>query len=100
MAGEVAYYTYIYAKVEKEHFQEVTSHTRSAYLAGRALSGVVSQIIVYFNIMSYYHLQYLSLGGLLSASVWAMMLPSVKQSVYFHQNTVTQSSVDLNEPID
>lgn len=63
MAGEVAYYTYIYAKVDTEHFQEVTSHTRSAYLAGRALSGIVSQVIVYFQLLSYYQLQFLTLFG-------------------------------------
>lgn len=66
MAGEVAYYTYIYAKVDKEHFQEVTSFTRSAYLVGRALSGIVSQIIVYFNLTSYMGLQWLTVGGRLS----------------------------------
>ncbi|XP_054273212.1 thiamine transporter 1-like isoform X2 [Macrosteles quadrilineatus] len=97
MAGEVAYYTYIYAKVDTEHFQEVTSHTRSAYLAGRALSGIVSQIIVYFNLFSYYQLQFLTLSGLLAATAWSVLLPSVDKSMYFHQTRDTmQSEADLH----
>lgn len=85
MAGEVAYYTYIYAKVDKEHFQEVSSHTRSAYLAGRCVSGIVSQSLIYFG-FSYYYLQFFTLGGLILAALWALLLPPVERSVYFHRH--------------
>lgn len=84
MACEVAYYTYIYAKVDKEHFQEVSSHTRSAYLAGRCVSGIVSQTLIYFG-FSYYHLNFFTLGGLILAALWALLLPPVERSVYFHR---------------
>uniref|UniRef100_A0A1B6CPJ0 Major facilitator superfamily (MFS) profile domain-containing protein n=2 Tax=Clastoptera arizonana TaxID=38151 RepID=A0A1B6CPJ0_9HEMI len=86
MAGEVAYYTYIYAKVDKEHFQAVTSFTRSAYLAGRAICGLVAQIIVTFNIATYMGLQWLTLGGLSLALFWAIFLPKVERSIYFHRD--------------
>ncbi len=36
---EVAYYTYIYAKVERKYYQRVTSFTRASLLMGRFLSG-------------------------------------------------------------
>jgi thiamine transporter 2/3 len=36
---EVAYFTYIYAKVEKKFYQRVTSLTRASLLFGRFLSG-------------------------------------------------------------
>nr|CAD7441102.1 unnamed protein product [Timema bartmani] len=62
-ATEVAYYTYIYAQVDKKHYQKVTSHTRTAYLLGRAVSGVVSQILVSLKLMDYHQLNYLTLGG-------------------------------------
>uniref|UniRef100_T1I4G6 Uncharacterized protein n=1 Tax=Rhodnius prolixus TaxID=13249 RepID=T1I4G6_RHOPR len=60
-ACEVAYYTYIYAKVDKEHYQEVSSHTRASYLIGRALSGILSQILVSTG-FSYLSLNYFTLG--------------------------------------
>lgn len=63
MATEVAYYTYIYAKVDKEHYQLVTSHTRAAILGGRALSGVLAQILVSSDTMNYRDLNYISFAG-------------------------------------
>ena len=63
LAAEVAYYTYIYAQVDREHYQKVTSHTRAAFLFGRALSGVVSQILVSTETLNYYYLNFISLSG-------------------------------------
>lgn len=63
MATEVAYYTYIYSKVPKEFYQQVTSHTRAAILAGRAISSVLAQILISFELMDYKQLNYISLGG-------------------------------------
>lgn len=63
MACEVAYYTYIYAKVDKEYYQRVTSHTRAAILAGRAFSAILGQVLVSFNIMDYRQLNYITFGG-------------------------------------
>lgn len=63
MSSEVAYYAYIYAKVNKDHYQEVSGHTRAAYLVGRSVSGAVSQIYISLNPSSYYVLNYFSLGG-------------------------------------
>lgn len=69
MAAEVAYYTYIYAQVDKEHYQQVTSHTRTAYLFGRALSGIVSQALVSSGTLDYYQLNFISLAGRLIVSI-------------------------------
>lgn len=63
MATEVAYYTYIYAKVDRDKFQVVTGFTKSAILTGRFLSGVVAQLLVSFRIMNLRELNYISLGG-------------------------------------
>lgn len=62
MATEVAYYTYIYAKVEREKFQVVTGFTKSAILTGRFLAGVVAQLLVSFKLMNLRELNYISLG--------------------------------------
>ncbi|XP_015587819.1 thiamine transporter 1 [Cephus cinctus] len=85
LSTEVAYYTYIYAKVDKEHYQEVTGHTRSAFLLGRFLAGTTGQLTTSFNLLDYHQLNYITLGALTFATLWAFFLPSVGQSIYFHQ---------------
>ncbi|XP_055640796.1 thiamine transporter 1-like isoform X2 [Toxorhynchites rutilus septentrionalis] len=84
-AAEIAYYSYVYAKVDREHYQKVTSQTRAAIYCGRFLAGVLAQTLVYFNAMNYKQLNYLSLAAQTSATVWALLLPSVKTSMYFHR---------------
>lgn len=63
MSTEVAYYTYIYAKVDKQHYQKVTSHTRAANLGGRFLAAITAQILVYTKLMNYKDLNYISIIG-------------------------------------
>lgn len=63
MAAEVAYYTYIYAKVPKQYYAQVTSHTRAAILAGRCFSGILAQLLVEFEVMDYKGLNYISFSG-------------------------------------
>lgn len=65
-ATEVAYYTYMYAKVSKEHYQQVTSHARAGALIGRFLAAVLSQIMISSSLMDYRQLNYLSLAGIRS----------------------------------
>jgi thiamine transporter 2/3 len=85
-AAEVAYYTYIYAKVDTEHYQKVTSHTRGAILAGRAISGITSQTLVSTNVMDFKQLNYITFASVSLASIWALFLPSVDKSLYFHSD--------------
>lgn len=92
MATEVAYYTYIYSKVEKEHYQKVSSHTRAAIMAGRFIAAVISQVLVGLDWMDYRELNYISLAAQVLATVWAVSLPGVKTSVYFHRNRPTETS--------
>ena len=61
-ACETAYYTYIYAKVDKKHYQIVTSHMRAASLTGRFASAIASQVLIYMG-MSIMGLNYMTLIG-------------------------------------
>jgi solute carrier family 19 (thiamine transporter), member 2/3 len=63
MASEVAYYTYIYAKVEKNKYNRVTGYTRASLLSGRFLAGMLAQILISFKLMNVRELNYISLGG-------------------------------------
>lgn len=84
---EVAYFTYIYAKVDREHYPKVTSYTHSAFLSGKFLAGLLGQLLVEFKAMDYHQLNYLSLGSVSVALVFSVLLPRVKQSIYFHRDT-------------
>nr|XP_029732793.1 thiamine transporter 1-like [Aedes albopictus] len=84
MAAEIAYWTYIYAKVDRKHYQKVTSHIRSATQAGRFLAATTSQTVIYFGITDYLGLNYISLGAQLATTIWAFLLPPVPASMYFH----------------
>lgn len=63
LSTEVAYYTYIYAKVDKKHYQEVTGHTKAASLFGRSISGIIAQLSASLNLLDYHQLNYLTGSG-------------------------------------
>lgn len=63
MATEVAYYTYVYAKVDRKQYQKVTGFTRSAVLAGRFMAGIIAQLLVSFKAMNLLELNYITLAS-------------------------------------
>lgn len=63
MAAEVAYYTYMYAKVEKENYQKVTGHARASLLSGRFIASVLAQILVSLDLLDLRELNFISFGG-------------------------------------
>lgn len=83
---EVAYFAYIYAKVSKEHFSAVSSHTRAALMFGRFLSGFLAQTLMYFKLMDIYTLNFISFAAQIAATSVAIFLPKVEQSIYFYRN--------------
>ncbi|XP_053681847.1 thiamine transporter 1-like [Sabethes cyaneus] len=89
MAADIAYWTYIYAKVDRKHYQKVTSHIRSATQAGRFLAATASQTVIYYGLMDYLGLHYLSLAAQIATTVWAFLLPPVPKSLYFHRQEPT-----------
>lgn len=87
---EVAYYTYIYAKVNKKYYQEVTGHTKAATLFGRSMSGIVAQLTASFDLLNYHQLNFITVSACVFATVWSLFLPPVKQSMYFHRTSVSE----------
>lgn len=89
MSTEVAYYTYIYAKVDKEHYDQVTSHTRAAILCGRFVAGTLGQILIYLKLMNYLELNYITLAGTLKTLSFLIILiviiDRIKKNVLFMQ---------------
>ncbi|KAG5678211.1 hypothetical protein PVAND_007903 [Polypedilum vanderplanki] len=88
-ACEVAYYSYIYAKTDKQHYQIVTSHTRAAVLLGKFFSATLSQLIVYFfhdaDNINYRQLNFITFIFQVVTAIWSIFfIPSVNRSIYFH----------------
>lgn len=90
---EVAYFAYIYAKVSKEHFRAVSSHTRAALLAGRFISGMASQSLRYFQLMDIHSLNYFSLSTQMAATCMTIFLPKIHQSLYFYRNRLPTGDI-------
>ncbi|CAL4091051.1 unnamed protein product, partial [Meganyctiphanes norvegica] len=93
---EVAYYTYIYAKVSKEYYQRVTSYTRTAILFGRFASGLLAQLLTMYDLMDYHTLNYISLTSVSIAFVIACFLPPVETSIYFNRRDGTAENQHID----
>ena len=87
-ATEVAYYTYIYAKVSVDKYKQVSSYTRSAYLFGRFSCGILSQVLISYHILDYGQLNHFSLVNICIAFIVSLFLPKVDASIYFHGNNI------------
>ncbi|KAH8334697.1 hypothetical protein KR074_003981 [Drosophila pseudoananassae] len=86
-ATEVAYYSYIYAKVEKQYYPKVTSHTRAATFVGKLVAGFLSQLVIGMKWMNLQELFYITLSPQVLAFIWGFFLPRVEKSLYFHNKT-------------
>ncbi|CAD6991683.1 thiamine transporter 1 [Ceratitis capitata] len=93
LASEVAYHTYIYAKVDRAYYPKVTAHARAAMFLGKFVAGGSSQILINFEIMTYKSLNYITWSTQIFTTLWALALPSVDKSLYFHRkNTIQPTS--------
>uniref|UniRef100_A0A914DWM1 Reduced folate carrier n=1 Tax=Acrobeloides nanus TaxID=290746 RepID=A0A914DWM1_9BILA len=76
-ATEVAYFSYIYVKVEPKDYARTTSWTRAALQAGKCVSYFLSELIILTKIGGYQTLNYISLTSLSLTFIFANMLPFV-----------------------
>jgi len=63
IACEVAYYTYVYSKVDKKYYKIVSSHMKMACLIGRLVSALLAQVLIDNHILIVSELNYLTLAG-------------------------------------
>ncbi|XP_050425168.1 thiamine transporter 1-like [Adelges cooleyi] len=105
-SAEVALFGYLYAMIEeKQFYQKITGHARAATLCGKFFSSCVAQILAMaFGSPPFNALVYMSIFGMSFTAVWALILPPVKQSLYFHKkkkvndSSVTHSTVTIYNP--
>ncbi|XP_060810537.1 thiamine transporter 1-like [Amyelois transitella] len=97
MATEVAYLTYIYAKVDSSKYPRVSSYTRIAALTGRFISGVTAQLLTHYEVMNYRELNYITFAAQILATFWAFWLPPVQFGIYFHRRNSLVNAQQLNQ---
>jgi len=98
MSADVAYYTYIYAKVERENYKKVTSFIHSSCSLGNLTAALLAQLFVSAEILNIAQLNYLTFSSMLIALVLSLCLPSIPFSMYFFQRNrdSSVSNDDLN----
>ncbi|XP_060861941.1 folate transporter 1-like [Metopolophium dirhodum] len=97
-ASEVAFTTYLYAKVDnKQLYQKITSIVKASILFGRFLSGLIAQIIVSTNLLEEVYLLYISILSTLFVTIWAFFLPKVEYSLYFHTKKEFTENIKLHQ---
>ncbi|XP_017092063.2 thiamine transporter 2-like [Drosophila bipectinata] len=96
-AAEVAYYAYIYAKVDKQYYPRVTSHTRAAMFVGKLVAGLLAQLLIGMEWMNFRQLYYITVSSQVVALLWALWLPKVEKSLYFHNKTEAIEGVSKTE---
>jgi len=61
-SSEVAFTTYLYAKVnDKQYYQKITSLVKASMLFGRFLSGLIAQTVVSTHLLNKVYLLYISI---------------------------------------
>ncbi|OXA49037.1 folate-like transporter 2 [Folsomia candida] len=96
---EVAYFTYMYANIEKCAYKKVTSYTHSAVHFGQFVSGMTGQLLISFNLMNFEELNYLSLAGGVGALFFALFLPRVLRDVEEEKALKNADANDVEEPM-
>lgn len=81
---DIAYLTYLYANVDRQHYRQVTSYTHSAMHTGKFLAGLCGQLLLSYHVLGLEKINYLSLFGVTMFFITALFLPTVKRSIYFH----------------
>ncbi|KAK6104286.1 Reduced folate carrier family protein [Brugia pahangi] len=77
-ASEIAFFSYIYSKSEKDQYQKLTSYSRAAVMSGRMISYLLAQTIILTGIGSYQFLQSIGFGIPCFVVILTAFLPNVK----------------------
>ncbi|VDO51979.1 unnamed protein product [Onchocerca flexuosa] len=97
-ATEIAFYSYIYAKVTKDEYQRLTSWTRASSMIGRTFSYLFSQAIISINIGTYLTINQVALISPIIAFIIGIYLPSVQWKSLFERMKSSKDMKQFNEP--
>ncbi|XP_053685600.1 thiamine transporter 1-like [Sabethes cyaneus] len=84
-AADIAFWSYIYARVEKSHYQRITCCTKSASFFGKFAAAIGSQALLFFGVVTFLDLNYASLAVQICTASIALCLPPAPESIYFRK---------------
>ena len=93
-ASDVAYYSYLFAMVTKNHYSAITSLTRAAVLLGMCASYLAGQVLVSSSLLDYFQLNIVSLVSVSLAFLIALFLPRPVHSDIFHAQ-LSNSDIEI-----
>ncbi|EFO15897.2 hypothetical protein LOAG_12611 [Loa loa] len=97
-ATEIAFYSYIYAKVTKDDYKRLTSWTRAASMAGRTFSYLLSQAIISINIGTYLTINQVALISPIIVFIIGIYLPRVQWKILHERVKITNDTKQFDEP--
>ncbi|XP_058835349.1 thiamine transporter 1-like [Topomyia yanbarensis] len=97
-AADVAFWSYIYVRVERCHYQKITCYTKSAAMAGKFVAAVGSQALLVYGVVNFLDLNYISLAVQTCTATIALLLPAAPRSIYFNRTSPEQRPADQTCP--
>lgn len=97
-AADVAFWSYIYVRVDRSCYQRITSYTKSSAQVGKFVAAVSSQALLVYGLVDYLDLNYVSLAVQLCTTAIALFLPSAPKSIYFNQPAAPAISSTKDPP--
>ncbi|KAM3720953.1 Folate-like transporter [Dirofilaria immitis] len=97
-ATEIAFYSYIYAKVTKDDYKRLTSWTRASSMAGRTFSYLFSQAIISINIGTYLTINQVALISPIIVFIIGIYLPRVQWKSLYERMKNNNDMKQFNEP--
>ncbi|XP_062711743.1 thiamine transporter 1-like [Aedes albopictus] len=99
-SADVAFWSYIYARVDRSCYQKITSYTKSSSQLGKFVGAVGAQVLLFYGLVDYLDLNYVSLAVQLCTTAFALFLPAAPKSIYFNRSTKPIPSENNNVPAD
>ncbi|VBB34563.1 unnamed protein product, partial [Acanthocheilonema viteae] len=97
-AAEIAFYSYIYAKVGKNDYKRLTSWTRASTMAGRTFGYLLSQTIVITTIGTYLTVNQISLLSPILVFIFGLCFPRIQWKSLVERIKITIDKETFNEP--
>lgn len=78
----------MYEIVSRTYYKEVTSFIHASMHAGKFVAGALGQILLSYKILNLSEINLISFGGSLGVICFAIFLPGIKWTLYWHPPTV------------
>ncbi|XP_055533314.1 thiamine transporter 1-like [Wyeomyia smithii] len=90
-AADIAFWSYIYARVDKSYYRRITCYTKSASFFGKFAAAIGSQALLIYGVVDLLDLNYVSLAVQICTTGIAVFLPRAPESVYFNKKQTPEA---------